>query len=210
MASLKYYDENGRLSQELVEVSDAVFAAEGGEHLLYEGVIFHLGNRRQGTHKTKERSEVRGGGRKPWRQKGTGRARVGTIRSPLWRGGGTTFGPRPRDYSRQLPAKASRRARIAALSAKYRDDRIFATATVRPPEPKTRQVAALLKEMQLNQTKVLWLLAEGDANMRLAARNLPRCRTLPATQVSVYDIINSDVVLIEKDALTPLQEALAR
>jgi len=210
MAKLKVYDEKGKLTSSTVDVEDAVFAVEGGDHLLYEAVTFHLANRRQGTHKTKERAEVRGGGRKPWRQKGTGRARVGTIRSPLWRGGGVTFGPRPRDYSKKLSAKGHRRARIAALSAKLRDEAVFATEPVRPDEPKTRIKADLLKKMDLAEKKVLWLVAEGDDNLRLASRNLARCRTLLATNASVYDILNSDIVLIEKDAIAPLQETLTR
>ena len=175
---------------------------------MYEAVTFHLGNRRQGTAKTKERSEVRASRRKPWKQKGTGRARVGSVASPIWRGGGTTFGPQPRDYTRKMPAKASRKARISALSAKFGNDAIFATETLRPEEPKTKLVAELLQTMNLGDRKVLWLLSESDRNTRLAVRNLARCRTLLATNVSVYDIINSDVVLIEKDAISPLQEIL--
>jgi large subunit ribosomal protein L4 len=208
MATLKVYDSAGNLTSATVPVDDRIFAAEGGEHLIYEAVTFHLGNRRQGTHKTKERAEVRGSSRKPWRQKGTGRARVGTVRSPIWRGGGTTFGPRPRDYTRRMPAKAARRARIAALSFKHREESIFATEALRPEEPKTRLVAGLLETMNLGDKKVLWLLSDSDDNARLASRNLARCRTLLATNVSVYDIINSDVVLIEKDAVGPLQEIL--
>ncbi|MFO7769618.1 MAG: 50S ribosomal protein L4 [bacterium] len=210
MAKLKVYDAKGDLTSSTVEVDDAVFSAEGGEHLLYEAVTFHLANRRQGTHKTKERAEVRGGGRKPWRQKGTGRSRAGSIRSPLWKGGGVTFGPRPRDYRKKLPARAHRRARIAALSVKTGEEAVFATEAVRPGEPKTRIMAELLEKMELGEKKVLWLVAESDENLRLASRNLTGCRTLLATHASVYDILNSDVVLIEKDAIAPLQEILTR
>jgi len=210
MATLKVFSESGALSGATVEGDDTIFAAEGGEHLLYEATVAHLASRRQGTHKTKERSEVRGGGRKPWRQKGTGRARTGTIRNPLWRGGGTTFGPQPRDYSRKLPARAARKARIAALSAKYRSEALFVTEPFRPAEPKTREMAARLKAMDLADRKVLWLLSESDENARLSARNLPKCRTLLATNASAYDILNSDVVLIETDAIGPLQEILIR
>lgn len=210
MATLKVFDQSGKLTTATVEVDDAVFGMEGGEHLIYEAITAHLANRRQGTHKTKERSEVRGGGRKPWRQKGTGRARAGTIRSPIWRGGGTTFGPRPRDYSRKLSDKASRKARKIALSAKFRDQAIFATEPARPDEPKTSEVARLLENMDMANRKVLWLVAENDRNLQLSIRNLARCRTLLATNVGVYDIVNSDVVLIEKDAITPLQEVLTR
>jgi len=208
MAKLKVYDTSGNLTGATVEVDDKVFSAEGGEHLLYEAVTFHLASRRQGTHKTKERSEVRGGGRKPWRQKGTGRARTGTIRNPIWRGGGVTFGPRPRDYGKKMSAKASRQARIAALSAKCRGDAVFATESVRPSEPKTRIVADLLKTMNLDSKKVVWLVSENDPNLRLSARNLPYCRTLLAVNANAYDIVNSDVVLIEKEAIGPLQEML--
>ena len=209
MATLKVFDKNGKLGG-TVEVDDRVFSAEGGEHLIYEAVTAHLASRRQGTHKAKERAEIRGGGRKPWRQKGTGRARVGTIRSPLWRGGGTIFGPRPRDYSRKLPTTAARKARIAALSAKFREQSVFATEPLRPGEPKTREVHQRLKAMELHERKVLLLVSETERNLVLAARNLPRCRTLLATNVSVYDIVNSDVVVIEKDAIGPLQEQLTR
>ncbi len=210
MATLKVYNESGALTATTVEGDDRVFAAEGGDHLLYEATVFHLASRRQGTHKTKERSEVRGGGRKPWRQKGTGRARTGTIRNPIWRGGGTTFGPQPRDYARKLPARAARKARIAALSVKYREGALFATEPFRPAEPKTREMAARLKAMDLADRKVLWLLSESDDNARLSARNLPGCRTLLAANASAYDILNSDVVLIETDAVGPLQEILIR
>ncbi|MFC1529960.1 50S ribosomal protein L4 [Gemmatimonadota bacterium] len=208
MATLKIYDNAGNLTSTTIPVDDRIFTADGGEHLIYEAVTFHLGNRRQGTAKTKERSEVKASRRKPWRQKGTGRARVGAVSSPIWRGGGTTFGPSPRDYTRKLPAKAARKARISALSAKYRDESIFATEALRLEEPKTRVVAGLLETMNLSDKKVLWLVSESNRNARLAARNLARCRTLLATNVSVYDIINSDVVLIEKDAVGPLQEIL--
>jgi large subunit ribosomal protein L4 len=210
MATLKVFDQSGKLTAGTVEVDDAVFGIEGGDHLMFEAITGHLANRRQGTHKTKERSEVRGGGRKPWRQKGTGRARVGTIRSPIWRGGGVTFGPRPRDYSKKLSDKASRKARKLALSAKFRDQAIFATEPARPGEPKTAEIARLLENMDLTNRKVLWLVAENDRNLQLSSRNLARCRTLLATNVGVYDIVNSDVVLIEKDAIAPLQEVLTR
>jgi len=208
MATLKVYDATGNLTGATVEVDDRIFSAEGGDHLLYEAVTFHLANRRQGTHKTKQRAEVKGGGRKPWRQKGTGRARTGTIRSPIWRGGGVTFGPQPRDYRKKMGAKTSRQARIAALSVKCREEEIFATEAVRPTEPKTRQVADLLRAMNLDGKKVLWLVSESDSNLRLSARNLPHCRTLLVTNASAYDIVNSDVVLIEKEAIGPLQEML--
>lgn len=210
MATLRVFDESGKLTAATVEVDERVFGAEGGEHLVYEAVTFHLANRRQGTHKTKERAEVQGSGRKPWRQKGTGRARAGTRQSPIWRGGGVVFGPRPRDYSRRLPAKASRRARIAALTAKYREQAIFATEPVRPDEPRTRELAGRLDAMEMTGRKVLWLVAESDRNLILSSRNLPNCRTLLAANVSVYDIMNSDVVLIEKEAIAPLQELLLR
>ncbi|MFC1595579.1 50S ribosomal protein L4, partial [Gemmatimonadota bacterium] len=114
----------------------------------------------------------------------------------------------PRDYTRKMPVKASRKARITALSAKYGKEAVFATEALRPTEPKTKQVAELLQTMNMSDRKVLWLVSESDRNSRLAARNLARCRTLLATNVSVYDIINSDVVLIEKDAIGPLQEIL--
>ena len=209
MGTLRVFDQNGTLGG-TVEVDDRVFGAEGGDHLIHEAVTTHLASRRQGTHKTRERADVSGGGRKPWRQKGTGRARVGTIRSPLWWGGGTTFGPRPRDYSRKLPTTMGRKARIAALSAKFRDQAVFAMEPLRPSEPKTREVHKRLKAMELHERTVLLLVSESDRNLVLAARNLPGCRTLLATNVSVYDIINSDVVVIEKDAIGPLQEQLTR
>ncbi len=210
MATLKVFDNSGKLTSATVEADDRVFGAEGGDHLIYEAVTFHLAARRQGTHKTKERAEVRGGGAKPWRQKGTGRARVGTRRSPIWRGGGTTFGPRPRDYTKKMPVKASRRARIAALSAKYRDQAVFATEQFRLEEPKTKELAQRLDTMELAGRKVLWLVNENDRNVSLSSRNLSHCRTLLATNASVYDIVNSDVVLIEKEAIAPLQEILIR
>lgn len=210
MAKIKVYDDSGNLTNTTVDVDDRVFSTEGGEHLMYEAVTLYLASRRQGTHKVKGRSEVQGGGRKPWRQKGTGRARTGTIRNPIWRGGGITFGPSPRNYGRRMGTRVSRQARIAALSAKCREEAVYATEPVRPPEPKTRQIANLLKTMNLDGKKVLWLISESDNNLRLAARNLSHCRTLLATNANTYDIINSDVVLIEKEAIAPLQEMLLR
>jgi len=169
---------------------------------MHEAVKVHLANQRQGTHATKTRGLVSGGNRKPWRQKGTGRARQGSIRSPLWPGGGTVFGPLPRDYSLKLPRKVKQLARRSALNARASEGNLYVIERFEQQSPRTRELAALLEAMGVAGRKVLILTHGVSEAVYLSGRNLPRVRVLPYTEASTYDILWSDVVVVEKPALS--------
>jgi len=186
-----------------------IFAERPREHLLFEVVQMQQASRRAGTHSTKTRGEVSGGGIKPWRQKGTGRARAGSIRSPIWEGGGTTFGPRPRDYSYRLPAKARRVALCAALSDRQRGGTLTVIEEIKLPEAKTRRVAAMLSALGLEGT-VLIVESGVNGDLEKAARNLPRVKVLRTEGVNVYDVLRHQHLLITRNAVAALAERLAK
>ena len=190
-----------------MELNDDVFAAEINEALLHKVVVNQLANRRQGTVATKTKGLVRGGGRKPWRQKGTGRARVGSIRSPIWVGGGVTFGPKPRDYSYKMPKKARRAALKSALSVKVRDGKFVIVDQLAIDKPKTKTIVEILEALEAN-TKTLVVLSEWDANIYLALRNIPNTLLSKSAGLNVYDILNHDKIVITKDAVAKLEEVL--
>ncbi len=190
-----------------ITLRDDVFGLEPNVPLMHEAVRMHLANRRQGTHSTKTRGEVSGGGRKPWRQKGTGRARHGSIRSPLWRHGGVVFGPKPREYGFQMPGKARRHALRSALSAKVRDGELVVVDRLTLAEPKTRVMAGVLRNLKAGP-KPLIVMAEKDPNVVLAARNLPGVRLLPADALSVYSVLDSHRLVMTREAVARLEEAL--
>ena len=171
------------------------------EDSLHAAVKAHLANRRQGTSAAKSRSEVRGGGRKPSRQKGTGRARAGTIRSPIWRGGGVVFPPTPRSYRLDLPKKVRRLARRSAFNARAAEDRVIVLEDLAMEHPKTRELARLLDKLGVGDEKVLILTAERRQNLFLSARNLPDVEVLPYGNESAYDVLWADSVVIEESAL---------
>ncbi|HHX01101.1 MAG TPA: 50S ribosomal protein L4 [Firmicutes bacterium] len=191
-----------------IELNDAIFGVKINEALMHQAVVSHLANRRQGTAATKSRGMVRGGGRKPWRQKGTGRARVGSIRSPLWVGGGVIFGPTPRDHSFSLPKKARRMALKSALSAKVRDGELIVLDELKIDEPKTKLMVKVLKALNADK-KPLIVISDWDANIELATRNIPKALLLKSSGLNVYDVLNHDQVIFTKDALTKLEEVLA-
>ncbi len=190
-----------------MELNDDVFAAEINEALLHKVVVNQLANRRQGTVATKTKGLVRGGGRKPWRQKGTGRARVGSIRSPIWVGGGVTFGPKPRDYSYKMPKKARRAALKSALSVKVRDGKFVIVDQLAIDKPKTKKIVEIFEALEAN-TKTLVVLSEWDANIYLALRNIPDTLLSKSAGLNVYDILNHDKIVITKDAVAKLEEVL--
>lgn len=194
---------------EKVTVQDAVFGAAVKAPLLHQVCAMQLANRRRGTASTKTRGDVRGGGRKPWRQKGTGRARAGSIRSPIWRGGGIALGPQPRNYSYRLPRQVRRAALCAALSMKVQEGRLKVVDRLDIPEPKTKQMVALLKDLGIG-TGALILLGEEHINCQLAARNLPQVKVLPVEGLNVYDLLYYDYVICPQDVLQRVQERLAR
>jgi large subunit ribosomal protein L4 len=191
-----------------VELADAVFGAEVNEALLYEAVRHYMACQRRGTHATKERGSVRGSGKKLWRQKGTGRARMGSIRSPLWRHGGTVHGPQPRDYSYRLPRKMQLGALRSALSAKLRDGELKVIREFSFAEPKTKQVAAALTKLEAVKRSLV-VDVVGNRNLELGARNLPGVKMVVTKDVTTYDLLGAKHVLLSEAAAKKLSEALA-
>src|ERR1700690_3049920 len=190
-----------------VELSDEVFAARVNPHLLHETVRHYLNKARAGTHKTKDRGEVSGAGRRLWKQKGTGRARVGSIRSPLWRHGGTVHGPKPRDYSYALPKKMLLGALRSALSAKFAEQKLTVVDEWSLETPKTKALSVILGK--LNHTKSALLVAYGEnRNLELASRNLERVKLVAPNVLQAYDLLNHDLLLLSKDAVARLIRTL--
>jgi large subunit ribosomal protein L4 len=193
------YDAQGQVIRQAT-LPDAIFGVEVKEHLLYEVVRYQLARRRQGTAHTKNRSDVRGGGRKPWRQKGTGRARAGSRRSPLWRGGGTVFGPLPRSYAYTMPKKQRRAALCSALSLKVRENAFRVIERFDIAQPKTRQVVQLVQYFT-DQPKVLLLVGEPHQFLHLSARNIPHVKVLPIAGLNVYDLLHHTTVICAEEAI---------
>ena len=198
--------QNQKVGQ--LELADAVFAAEVNEHLLYEAVRNHMANQRSGSAKTKTRHEVSGSGKKLWRQKGTGRARMGSIRSPLWRHGGTVHGPQPKDYGYKLPKKMLLGALRSALSAKLRDGQLMVVEAFQLADHKSRSMRAALDRMEATRKVLLVDLGE-NRNLQLSSRNLDGVKLVETKDVNVYDLLGSDRVLVRSAAARKLSEALA-
>ena len=177
------------------------------EHLLYEMVKMQLASRRSGTAATKTRSQVRGGGKKPWRQKGTGRARAGSNRSPIWVGGGTVFGPQPRSYAYRLPRSARKTALRSVLALKLRQEELVVVDTIEFAQPKTKQMIALLSQLDMGNS-VLIVLAEADVNVQKSARNLPGVKVLLSQGLNVYDLLRYRKALFTRTALQQVSERL--
>ena len=190
-----------------LELSDEVFGADYNEALIHQVVVAQLANKRQGTKSTLTRSEVRGGGKKPWRQKGTGRARQGSIRSPQWTKGGVVFAPKPRDFSQKINKKMKRLATISALSAKVRDNDFIVLDSLELAEAKTKLVAAMLKSSNLEDKKVLIVTANNDNNAVLAARNIQGASVTEASLVNVYDLVAGGKCIVTKEAVALIEEA---
>lgn len=191
-----------------LELDERIFGVVPNESLLHEAVVMQLANRRLGTAATKTKGMVSGGGRKPWKQKKTGRARAGSIRSPLWRHGGITFGPLPRDYSYSMPKKKIRAAICSALSAKVRDKELIVLDNLELKDHRTKNVVDLLKKFNGDQ-KVLIVIDELDKNLLLAARNIPGLRMLDINKLNVYDILNHKHVIITKRGIEKIRELWA-
>ncbi|TCP24163.1 LSU ribosomal protein L4P [Scopulibacillus darangshiensis] len=190
-----------------IELADTVFGIEPNQNVLYEAIVMQQASLRQGTHATKNRSAVRGGGRKPWRQKGTGRARQGSIRSPQWVGGGVVFGPSPRSYSYKLPKKMRRLAIKSALSVKVNDNDLIVLNELTMDAPKTKEVVNVLNSLSVNQ-KALIVTGEFDDTLALSARNIPGVTVLTAAELNVLDVVNHDKLILTKDATAKLEEVL--
>lgn len=205
MPKVALYNIQGQQVGE-VDLVEQVFG-EVNEAVLHDVVVMQMASRRRGTAKTLTRAEVSGGGRKPWRQKGTGRARVGSIRSPLWRGGGVVFGPQPRDYSYKLPQKVRRLALRSALASKVRDGNIIVLDSLRLEKPRTKDMVNILNNLAAG--KALLVTASHDTNIELSARNIPGVTFLSSAKLNVYDLLAHEKLVITKEAVEQVQEVLA-
>ncbi|MFK7697362.1 50S ribosomal protein L4 [Paenibacillus sp. HJGM_3] len=208
MPKVALYNVSGAQVGE-VDLADSVFGIEPNKTVLHEAVVNQQATQRQGTHKTKGRSEVRGGGRKPWKQKGTGRARQGSIRSPQWKGGGIVFGPTPRDYGYKLPRKIRRLAIKSALSSKVVENSIIVLDQLSMNQPKTKEFAAILNNLKVDR-KALVVAASYDDNVALSTRNIPNVKFLTADGINVLDVLVYDKLIITKDAVQKVEEVLAQ
>jgi large subunit ribosomal protein L4 len=205
---LKVLNTKGTETGEVVTLNDDIFSVEVSEHAMYLDVKSILANRRQGTHKAKTRSEVRGGGKKPFRQKGTGNARQGSTRSPIMVGGGTIFGPQPRSYDQKVNKKVKQLARRSALSSKAKAGQIVVIEDFQLAEMKTKPVAEILKNLGLSGKKTLMLMPGHDVLVSTSGRNIPKLNVMVADKASTYDILDSQTVVLQKTALKKIEETL--
>ncbi len=206
MAKVSVYNMEGR-EVETIDLSDDIFGVEVNEHLVHMAVVQQLANKRQGTQKAKTRSEVSGGGRKPWRQKGTGHARQGSTRAPQWKGGGVVFAPVPRDYSFKMNKKEKAAAIKSALSSKVSEDKLIVVDSLDLEAPKTKRMKEVLANLKADKALVV---VDGDAaNTILSVRNLPTARGIYSNSINVYDILKYDAVVITKSAVKAIEEVYA-
>ena len=206
MTKVTLYKQDGTTNGE-IELNSDIFGIEPNENVVFDAVIMQRASLRQGTHAVKNRSAVSGGGRKPWRQKGTGRARQGSIRSPQWRGGGIVFGPTPRSYSYKLPRKVRRLAIKSVLSQKVLDNKLVVVEALQFDAPKTKEFAQVLSNLNVD-TKVLVVVESSNDFALLAARNIPNVTIVDETDVTVLDVVNNDKLLFTKAALSKVEEGL--
>ena len=206
MAKVSVYNMEGNEVGD-IELNDAVFNVEVNEHLVHMAVVSQLANNRQGTQSTKTRSEVSGGGKKPWRQKGTGHARQGSTRSPQWTGGGVVFAPKPRDYSFKLNKKEKKLALKSALTSRVQDNKFMDVDDHKLEEIKTKALASTLNNLKVN--KALVVIADDNANVALSARNIEDVKTAYTNTINVYDILKYDTVVIDKATVAKLEEVYA-
>lgn len=206
MANVSVYNMEGSEVGKM-DLNDNVFAAKVNEHLMHMAVVLQLANKRQGTQKAKTRSEVRGGGRKPWRQKGTGHARQGSIRAPQWKGGGVVFAPKPRDYSFKMNKKEKRAALLSALTSRVEDKKFIVVEGLTFNDIKTKNMVNVLNNLKV--AKALVVTANDDKNVILSARNIQDVKTATADTINVYDILKYDTMVVSKEAVGTIQEVYA-
>ena len=207
MANVSVYNMEGK-EVGTIELSDAIFGVEVNEHLVHLAVVQKLANKRQGTQKAKTRSEVSGGGRKPWKQKGTGHARQGSTRSPQWTGGGVVFAPAPRDYSFKMNKKEKRAALKSALTDKLQNNNLIVVDELKMDEKKTKRFAEVMVNLKATR-KALVVLSDKDENVVFSARNLPEVKTALTNTINVYDVMNAKTLVLTKDAVTKIEEVYA-
>ncbi len=206
MANVSVYNMEGKEVGK-IDLNDAVFGVEVNEHLVHMAVVQYLANKRQGTQKAKTRSEVSGGGRKPWRQKGTGHARQGSIRAPQWKGGGVVFAPVPRDYSFKLNKKEKQAALKSALTSRVQENKLIVVDELNFSEIKTKNFKAVMDNLKVN--KALVVMGEKNENAVRSAKNLPTINTTYVNTINVYDILKGDTVVLTKDAVAKIEEVYA-
>ena len=206
MAKVSVYNMEGSQVGD-IELNDAVFGVEVNEHLVHMAVVSQLANKRQGTQSAKTRSEVSGGGRKPWKQKGTGHARQGSTRSPQWTGGGVVFAPKPRDYSFKLNKKERQLALKSALTSRVQENKFIVVDEIKLDEIKTAKFAKVMSNLKVE--KALVVLNENDKNVVLSAKNIPTVKTALTNTINVFDILKYDTIVIEKSAVTTIEEVYA-
>jgi len=203
---LEVYKKDGSKSGQTVSLAPEIFEITPNDHAIYQAVTTYLANQRQGTHKTKTYGEVQGSGKKLWKQKHTGRARIGAVRSPLWKGGGTIFGPQPRDYSGKLPKQVRQVARKSALSYKAKDAAIRIVEDFSFDKPTTKEMVGILKALELAGQKTLLVVPKTDAVVWKSGRNIPTLNIVEASKASTYEILDNKMLLIQKSALEVLQQ----
>ena len=206
MANVSVFNMEGKVVDTL-ELNDAVFGVEVNEHLVHMAVVAQLANKRQGTQSAKTRAEVRGGGRKPWRQKGTGHARQGSTRSPQWTGGGVVFAPKPRDYSMKLNKKEKAGAMKSVLTSKVNEEKFIVLDELKLDEIKTKKFVEVMNNLEVS--KALVVTKDNDQNVVLSAKNVPDVKTALTNTINVYDILKYDTVVITKDAVAAIEEVYA-
>ncbi|MDE6214122.1 MAG: 50S ribosomal protein L4 [Lachnospiraceae bacterium] len=206
MANVSVYNMEGKEVGKM-DLNDAVFGVEINEHLVHMAVVQNLANKRQGTQKAKTRSEVSGGGRKPWRQKGTGHARQGSTRAPQWKGGGVVFAPVPRDYSFKLNKKEKRAALKSVLTSRVQDNKLIVLEELKLDSIKTKDFKKVMDNLKVEKAMVV--IGEQDQNVILSARNLPKVNTAVAENINVYDILKGDTLVLTKDAVAKIEEVFA-
>jgi large subunit ribosomal protein L4 len=206
MANVSVYNMEGK-EVGSIELNDAVFGVEVNEHLVHMAVVSQLANKRQGTQSAKTRSEVSGGGKKPWRQKGTGHARQGSTRAPQWTGGGTVFAPKPRDYSFKMNRKEKRAALFSALSSKVADNKIVVVDEFKLDEIKTKKFVEVMNNLKVN--KALVVVEEDNKNVVLSGRNIPTVKVEANNEINTYDVVKYDTLVVTKAAVEKIQEVYA-
>lgn len=206
MANVAVYNMEGKEVGKM-DLNDAVFGVEVNEHLVHMAVVQNLANKRQGTQKAKTRAEVSGGGRKPWRQKGTGHARQGSTRSPQWKGGGVVFAPTPRDYSFKLNKKEKRAALKSVLTSRVQDNKLIVLDELKLDAIKTKEFKKVMDNLKVDKAMVV--IGEQDENVILSARNLPKVNTAVAENINVYDVLKGDTLVLTKDAVAKIEEVFA-
>jgi large subunit ribosomal protein L4 len=206
MAKISVINTDGK-EVETLELSDKIFGVDINEAIVHKAVVATLANRRQGTQSALTRSEVRGGGKKPWRQKGTGHARQGSIRAPQWTGGGVVFAPKPRDYSQKMNKREKQIALFSVLTSKVQDEKFIVVDNLEMDAPKTKAFVQVLNNLKAE--KALVVTNEKNENLVLSARNIPDVKTVPTNAINVYDILNHDSLVITKDAVKAIEEVYA-